>query len=229
MRRARFDIDAAALRPYFELERVLHDGVFHAAGLLYGLRFAERHDLPALPPRRADLRRVRREPDRPLGLFVVDLYARDSKRGGAWMNSFVAQSRLLGTRPVVLNTLNIARPADGEPTLLTLDNVRTLFHEFGHALHGLLSDVRYPMLRRHRRCRATSSSTRRRSTRCGWTTRRSWRNYARHHETGEPLPAELVDEAGRGAAVRRGLRHHRVPGRGAARPGMAPAGPRRTG
>ena len=115
--RARFDVDAEALRPYFELDRVLHDGVFHAAGLLYGLRFAERHDLPRYHP---DVRIFDvHDDDGQLGLFVADLYARDSKRGGAWMNSFVSQSHLLGTRPVVLNTLNIARPADGEPTLLT--------------------------------------------------------------------------------------------------------------
>jgi len=132
-------VDAAALRPYFELERVLHDGVFHAAGELYGLRFAERHDLPVHHEtvRVFDVL----DGDEPLGIFVADLFARESKRGGAWMNSFVPQSRLLGTRPVVLNTLNLVR---GEPTLLSVDEVRTLFHEFGHALHGLLSDVRHP-------------------------------------------------------------------------------------
>ena len=142
LRRERFAIDAAALRPYLELERVLHDGVFLAARRLYGLRFTERHDLPVYHP---DVRVFDvADEDGPVGLFVYDLYARDSKRGGAWMNSFVAQSHLLGDRPVVLNTLNIPKPADGEPTLLTIELVRTLFHEFGHALHGLFSDVRYP-------------------------------------------------------------------------------------
>jgi peptidyl-dipeptidase Dcp len=190
VRRERFDLDTVALRPYFELERVLHDGVFHAAGLLYGLRFAERHDLPRYHPevRVFDVL----DENGPLGLFVADLYARDSKRGGAWMNSFVSQSRLLGTQPVVLNTLNIARPADGEPALLTVDNVRTLFHEFGHALHGLFSDVRYPTF--------SGTSVPRDFVEYPSQVNEMWldapeilRNYARHHETGEPLPVELVE------------------------------------
>jgi peptidyl-dipeptidase Dcp len=189
VRRERFALDADALRPYFELERVLHDGVFHAAGRLYGLRFAERHDLPRYHP---DVRVFDVfDGDRQLGLFVADFYARDSKRGGAWMNSFVTQSRLLGTQPVVLNTLNITKPADGEPTLLTVDNVRTMFHEFGHALHGLFSDVQYPMF--------SGTSVPRDFVEYPSQVNEMWldepeilANYARHHETGEPLPAELV-------------------------------------
>jgi peptidyl-dipeptidase Dcp len=190
VRRERFDIDTDALRPYFELERVLHDGVFHAAGRLYGLRFAERHDLPRYHP---DVRVFDVfDSSGQLGLFVADLYARDSKRGGAWMNSFVTQSHLLGTKPVVLNTLNIAKPADGEPTLLTVDNVRTLFHEFGHALHGLFSDVRYPTF--------SGTSVPRDFVEFPSQVNEMWledpeilASYARHHETGEPLPAELVE------------------------------------
>jgi peptidyl-dipeptidase Dcp len=190
VRRERFDIDADALRPYFELERVLHDGVFHAAGRLYGLRFAERHDLPRYHP---DVRVFDVfDSSGQLGLFVADFYARDSKRGGAWMNSFVTQSHLLGTKPVVLNTLNIAKPADGEPTLLTVDNVRTLFHEFGHALHGLFSDVRYPTF--------SGTAVPRDFVEFPSQVNEMWledpeilASYARHHETGEPLPAELVE------------------------------------
>ncbi|GAA5127155.1 M3 family metallopeptidase [Pseudonocardia adelaidensis] len=190
VRRERFDLDTDALRPYFELERVLHDGVFHAAGRLYGLRFAERHDLPRYHP---DVRVFDVfDSGGQLGLFVADFYARDSKRGGAWMNSFVEQSRLLGTKPVVLNTLNIAKPADGEPTLLTVDNVRTLFHEFGHALHGLFSDVRYPTF--------SGTSVPRDFVEFPSQVNEMWledpeilASYARHHETGEPLPAELVE------------------------------------
>jgi peptidyl-dipeptidase Dcp len=190
VRRARFDLDTDALRPYFELERVLHDGVFHAAGRLYGLRFAERNDLPRYHP---DVRVFDVfDEDGQLGLFVADLYARDSKRGGAWMNSFVTQSHLLGTKPVVLNTLNIAKPADGEPTLLTIDNVRTLFHEFGHALHGLFSDVLYPTF--------SGTSVPRDFVEFPSQVNEMWledpeilASYARHHETGEPLPAELVE------------------------------------
>jgi peptidyl-dipeptidase Dcp len=190
VRRKRFDLDAAALRPYFELERVLHDGVFHAAGLLYGLRFTERHDLPRYHP---DVRIFDVDDDHgPLGLFVADLYARDSKRGGAWMNTFATQSRLLGTRPVVLNTLNVPKPADGEPTLLTIELVRTLFHEFGHALHGLLSDVEYPTF--------SGTAVPRDFVEYPSQVNEMWldapeilANYARHVETGEPLPVELVE------------------------------------
>jgi peptidyl-dipeptidase Dcp len=189
VRRARFDLDQAALRPYFELDRVLTDGVFHAANRLYGLSFRERADLPRYHPevRIFDVH----DENGQLGLFVADLYARDSKRGGAWMNALVSQSRLLGTRPVVLNTLNIARPADGEPTLLTLDSVRTLFHEFGHALHGLFSDVQYPTF--------AGTAVPRDFVEYPSQVNEMWlddpailANYARHHETGEPLPETLV-------------------------------------
>jgi len=190
VRRERFDLDAAALRPYFELERVLRDGVFHAAGLLFGLRFSERDDLPRYHP---EVRIFDVFDDTgQLGLFVADLYSRDSKRGGAWMNSFVTQSRLLGTKPVVLNTLNIPRPADGEPALLTIDDVRTLFHEFGHALHGLFSDVQYP--------RFAGTAVPRDFVEYPSQVNEMWldhpqilRNYARHHATGEPLPVALVE------------------------------------
>jgi peptidyl-dipeptidase Dcp len=190
VRRERFDLDAGALRPYLELERVLHDGVFYAASRLYGLRFSERHDLPRYHPevRIFDVF----DENGQLGLFVADLYARESKRGGAWMNSFVTQSRLLGTLPVVLNTLNLARPADGEPTLLTIDNVRTLFHEFGHALHGLFSDVQYPMF--------AGTAVPRDFVEYPSQVNEMWlldpevlAHYARHHETDEPLPAEMVE------------------------------------
>ncbi|WP_214402014.1 M3 family metallopeptidase [Pseudonocardia lacus] len=189
VRRERFDLDGEALRPYFELDRVLRDGVFRAAGLLYGLRFAERTDLPLYHP---DVRvfDVHDEAGQ-LGLFVFDPYARDSKRGGAWMNSFVSQSHLLGTRPVVLNTLNIAKPADGEPTLLTLDNVRTAFHEFGHALHGLFSDVRFPTF--------SGTSVPRDFVEYPSQVNEMWLDhpeilpgYARHHATDEPLDPALV-------------------------------------
>ncbi len=209
LRRTR-DVDTAALRPYLELDRVLHDGVFVAAGELYGLRFTERHDLPVHHP---DVRvfHVERSPaersgvghspaerreggadDRePVGLFVLDPYARETKRGGAWMNSFVVQSRLLGTRPVVLNTLNLAAPGAGEPTLLTVAEVRTLFHEFGHALHGLLSDVVYPTF--------AGTGVPRDFVEFPSQVNEVWlrdpavvARYARHHATGAPLPADLA-------------------------------------
>ncbi len=188
-RRVRRGSDAEAMRPYLELERVLRDGVFAAAGELYGLRFAERHDLPVHHP---EVRVFHVERDgEPVGLFVADHYARETKRGGAWMNSFVVQSRLLGTRPVVLNTLNLTRPADGEPTLLTAAEVVTLFHEFGHALHGLLSDVTYPTF--------AGTGVPRDFVEFPSQVNEMWlrepavvARYARHHATGEPPPADLV-------------------------------------
>lgn len=136
VRQVQYELDSAKLREYFDLDRVLHDGVFFAAERLYGLSFVERHDLPTY---HRDVRvfEVFEEDGSALGLFLGDYYTRDSKRGGAWMSSFVRQSELLGQRPVVLNNLNIAKPSEGEPTLLTFDEVTTVFHEFGHALHGL--------------------------------------------------------------------------------------------
>ena len=143
MRTARYAIDTSALRPWFEAERVLQDGVFFAATQLYGVTFAERHDLRAYHPG-ARVFEVSDADGSAVGLYVLDLYTRDSKRGGAWMNPIVSQSRLRGTLPVVVNNLNVPLPGDGEPTLLTLDEVTTLFHEFGHALHGLFAVVTYP-------------------------------------------------------------------------------------
>lgn len=191
VRRRRYDLDDAELRPYFELERVLVDGVFYAASRLYGLTFTERHDLPKYHP---DVRvfEVTDADGSPLGLFLGDYYTRDSKRGGAWMNTFVDQSRLLGERPVVVNNLNIAKPPAGEPTLLTYDEVTTAFHEFGHALHGLLSDVEYPTF--------SGTSVPRDFVEFPSQVNEMWAlwpevltNYARHHRTGEPLPARLVE------------------------------------
>lgn len=143
VRAERYDLDTAALRPWFEAERVLQHGVFRAATDLYGVTFAERDDLHAYHPE-ARVFEVREAGGAPLGLYVLDLYTRDTKRGGAWMNSIVSQSRLRGTAPVVVNNLNVPKPAAGQPTLLTLDQVTTLFHEFGHALHGLFAEVTYP-------------------------------------------------------------------------------------
>ncbi|RKT10923.1 peptidyl-dipeptidase Dcp [Streptomyces sp. 1114.5] len=191
VRQSSFQVDAAALRPYFELERVLRDGVFFAAELAYGLRFTERPDLTA-HHRDARVFEVFEADGTPLGLFIGDFHARASKRGGAWMDSLVAQSGLTGQRPVVLNTLNIPLPASGEPALMSWDEVRTLFHEFGHALHGLFSDVRYP--------RFSGTSVPRDFVEFPSQVNEMWMvrpevlaNYARHHETGEPLPAELVE------------------------------------
>lgn len=187
----RFEIESAALRPYFELERVLVDGIFYAAEQLYGLSFSERHDLPSYHP---DVRvfEVTDADGAALGLFLGDFHARESKRGGAWMNTLVDQNHLHSSAPVVVNNLNIPRPADGEPTLLTADEVRTAFHEFGHALHGLLSDVTYPRL--------SGTSVPRDFVEYPSQVNEMWAwwpsvlaNYAVHHETGQALPAELAD------------------------------------
>ncbi|WP_248958162.1 M3 family metallopeptidase [Sphaerisporangium perillae] len=191
VREARYAIDSRQMRPYFELNRVLRDGVFHAARELYGITFTERSDLVGYHP---DVRvfEVSEEDGSPLGLFLGDFYARASKRGGAWMNSLVRQSVLEDTRPVVVNNLNIVKPPAGEPTLMTWDQVNTMFHEFGHALHGLFSAVRFP--------RFSGTAVPRDFVEYPSQVNEMWAtwpevlaNYARHHETGEPMPQDLVD------------------------------------
>jgi peptidyl-dipeptidase Dcp len=191
VRAERYAVDTTALRPYFELDRVLVDGVFHAAELLYGFRFTPRPDLHGYHP---DVRvwEVSDADGAGVGLYLGDFFAREGKRGGAWMSSFVRQSRLLGTRPVVVNNLNVSRAPAGQPTLLTLDEVNTLFHEFGHALHGLSSAVTYP--------RFSGTSVPRDFVEFPSQVNEMWalwpdvlRNYARHVETGEPIPAAVVD------------------------------------
>ncbi|MBM7848670.1 M3 family metallopeptidase [Arthrobacter roseus] len=187
----KYDVDLAALRPYFELERVIHDGIFHAANLLYGVTFQERTDLVGYHPG-VRVWEVFNADGSGLGLFLGDYYTRPTKSGGAWMNSFVHQSRLLENRPVVINNLNISRPADGEPTLLTLAEVTTAFHEFGHALHGLFSAVEYPSL--------SGTAVPRDFVEYPSQVNEMWmlwpevvQNYAKHHITGEVLPQEVID------------------------------------
>ena len=160
MRKAKYEFDESQLRPYFELDNVLNNGVFFAANKLYGLSFKERHDLPVYNP---DVRvwDVFDKDGKQLAVFIGDYYARSNKRGGAWMNEYVSQNGLLGTHPVVANHLNIPKPSQGEPTLLTFDEVNTAFHEFGHALHGMFSNVKYRASPAPT-CRWTSWSTPRR-------------------------------------------------------------------
>ena len=190
VRRERFAVDSAQLREYFELDRVLHDGVFFAATKLYGITFTERTDLPVYHEG-VRVYEVSDVDGTPIGLFLGDYHTRDSKRGGAWMNSYRDQSSLLGTLPIVVNNLNIPKPPAGEPTLMTFDEVTTAFHEFGHALHGLLSDVKYPKF--------SGTSVPRDFVEFPSQVNEMWMlwpevlaNYARHYKTGEPLPAELV-------------------------------------
>ncbi|MBF4607163.1 M3 family metallopeptidase [Curtobacterium sp. VKM Ac-1393] len=190
LRGEQFAADSSALRPYFEADRVLHDGVFHAAGALYGLTFTERPDLHGYNDE-VRVFEVTGEDDEPVGLYLLDLYTRDGKRGGAWMNPVVEQSELLGTLPVVVNNLNVAKPAAGSPTLLIQDEVETLFHEFGHALHGLIARTTYP--------RFSGTNVERDFVEFPSQVNEMWvswpsvlANYAKHHETGAPLPPELV-------------------------------------
>ncbi|MEW1907875.1 M3 family metallopeptidase [Kitasatospora sp. NPDC085895] len=204
VRQSAYQVDAAELRPYLELERVLHDGVFFAAQLVYGVVLQERPELVAYHPD-ARVFEVFDGDGGSLGLFIGDFFARDSKRGGAWMNELVQQSHLLGKRPVVVNNLNIAKPAPGEPALLTWDEVRTLFHEFGHALHGLFSDVRYPLF--------AGTEVPRDFVEFPSQVNEMWMvrpevlaNYARHHATGEPLPAELVERMAAAESFGQGFR-----------------------
>ena len=192
IRTLRYEFDASELRPYFEMNRVLEEGVFFAAHQLYGLTFEERTDLPVYHP---DVRvwEVSEADGAPLGLFLADYYARPSKRGGAWMNAYVSQSHLLGTQPVIANHLNVLKPPEGQPTLLTFDEVETMFHEFGHTLHGLFSAVQFPYF--------SGTSVPRDFVEYPSQVNEMWAkwpevlgNYARHYETGEPISSELLDK-----------------------------------
>ena len=145
VRKAKYDIDDAQVRPYFELNQVLQNGVFYAANQLYGLTFNERKDIPVYHP---DVRvfEVMDADGKPLALFYCDYFKRDNKNGGAWMSNLVGQSKLLGTLPVVYNVANFTKPAEGQPALISFTDATTMFHEFGHALHGMFSDAEYPSL-----------------------------------------------------------------------------------
>ncbi|MEY2676680.1 MAG: hypothetical protein RL510_700 [Actinomycetota bacterium] len=191
VRLEKYNVDTSAFKPYFELERVLNDGVFFAATKLFGITFTPRKDLVAYHPD-ARVFEVHNEDGSELALFVFDVYARESKRGGAWMNNLVDQNHLTSQKPVVVNNLNVPKPPKGEPTLLTFDETTTLFHEFGHALHGMLSDVTYP--------RFSGTSTPRDFVEFPSQVNEMWilwpevvENYARHYETGERLPQEWID------------------------------------
>ncbi len=191
VRLEKYNVDTSKFKPYFELERVLADGVFFAANKLFGISFKERKDLVAYH-RDARVFEVFNEDGSELALFIFDVYARESKRGGAWMNNLVDQNHLFDQKPIIVNNLNVPKPPAGEPTLLTFDETTTLFHEFGHALHGMLSNVTYP--------RFSGTSTPRDFVEFPSQVNEMWilwpevvTNYARHFETGEPLPQEWID------------------------------------
>jgi peptidyl-dipeptidase Dcp len=192
VRKDKYAFDENELKPYLELDNVLQNGVFYAAHELYGLSFKERKDLPVYHP---DVRvfDVFDKDGSQLAIFIFDPYARDSKQGGAWMNSYVDQSDMFGTKPVVANHLNIPKPPAGKPTLLTWDEVTTAFHEFGHALHGMFSDVKYPYF--------TGTSVPRDFVEYPSQVNEMWAdwpsvlaNYAKHYQTGQPMPKALLDK-----------------------------------
>jgi peptidyl-dipeptidase Dcp len=203
VRKAEFDLDESEVRPYFELDDVLQNGVFFAANKLYGITFKERKDIPVYHP---DVRvfEVFDVDGKPLALFYADFFSRPSKAGGAWTSSFVGQSRLLGTRPVVTNTENITKPAPGQPALLTSTEVVTMFHEFGHALHGMFSNVTYPSV--------AGSSVPRDFVEFPSQFNEHWAldpavfaNYAKHYKTGAPMPKELVEKIRKSAKFNQGF------------------------
>jgi len=192
VRKAQYDLDEAQIKPYLEIDRVLRDGVFFAANQLYGLTFKERKDIPVYHP---DVRvfEVFDHDGTSMALFYADFWKRDSKRGGAWMDNFVGQSGLLGTKPVVFNVCNFTKPAAGQPALISWDDASTMFHEFGHALHGMLSNVKYPTL--------SGTNVPRDFVEFPSQFNEHWAsdpkvfaNFAKHYQTGEPMPAALVEK-----------------------------------
>ncbi|MDQ3280597.1 MAG: peptidyl-dipeptidase Dcp [Acidobacteriota bacterium] len=202
VRKAEYDLDESQVRPYFELDRVLRDGVFYAANQLYGLTFKERKDLPVY---HADVRvfEVFDQDGKSLALFYADYFQRENKGGGAWMDTFVDQSHLLGTHPVVYNVLNVPKPAAGQPALLSFDNVTTMFHEFGHALHGMLSNVKYPTL--------SGANVPRDFVEFPSQFNEHWAlepkvfaNFAKHYQTGEPMSQALVEKIRKSSTFNQG-------------------------
>ncbi len=192
VRKEKYDLDENELKPYFELDRVLQDGVFYAANQLYGITFKERHDLPVY---QQDVRvfEVFDKDGSPLGLIYFDYFKRDNKAGGAWMDNFVQQSQLLGTKPVIYNVANFTKPAPGQPALLTFDDVTTMFHEFGHALHGLFASQEYETL--------SGTNVARDFVEFPSQFNEHWalypevlKHYAVNYKTGQPIPQALVDK-----------------------------------
>jgi peptidyl-dipeptidase Dcp len=202
VRKARYDLDDAQVKPYFELNNVLQNGVFYAANQLYGITFKERHDIPVYQP---DVRvfEVFDANGKHLALFYCDYFKRDNKNGGAWMSEFVGQSHLMGTSPVVYNVANLPKPAEGEPALISFTDVLTMFHEFGHALHGMFSECQYPTL--------SGTSTARDFVEFPSQFNEHWAlypsilsHYARHYKTGAPMPEDLAARIRKAEAFNKG-------------------------
>lgn len=202
LRKEKYNLDESQIKPYFVLDNVLEKGVFYAANQLYGITFKERHDLPVYQP---DVRvfEVSDADGSPLALFYCDYFARDNKNGGAWMDNFVTQSKLLGTKPVVYNVCNFTKPAPGQPALLSWDDVTTMFHEFGHALHGIFADQMYPSI--------SGTSVPRDFVEFPSQFNEHWalypsvlEHYALHYQTSTPIPQELVDKIKKSSTFNQG-------------------------
>ena len=202
LRKAKYDLNQDELKPYFEIDKVLNDGVFYAANQLYGLSFKKRTDLPVWHPD-VSVYEVFEENGQPLGLMYFDYWKRDNKNGGAWMSNFVNQSKLLGTKPVIYNVGNFTKPAAGQPALITFDDVTTMFHEFGHALHGLFANQVYPSV--------SGTNTARDFVEFPSQFNEHWAldpkvlaHYAVDYRTGKPIPAALVDKIKRAGTFNSG-------------------------
>ncbi|SKB63530.1 peptidyl-dipeptidase Dcp [Daejeonella lutea] len=202
LRKSKYDLDENEIKPYLEIDNVLQKGVFYAANLLYGLTFKERKDLPVY---QEDVRvfDVYDKDGTHMALFYGDYYKRDNKRGGAWMSNMVGQSKLLGTKPVIYNVCNFTKPAPGQPALISYSDMRTMFHEFGHALHGLFASQQYPSL--------SGTATARDFVEFPSQVNENWamdpkviKNYAVHYKTGEPMPPSLLEKIKKAAAFNQG-------------------------
>lgn len=202
VRKAKYDLDENEVKPYFELNTVLQNGVFYAANLLYGITFKERKDIPVY---QKDVRvfEVTDKDNKAIGLWYCDYFKRDNKSGGAWMDNMVGQSYLLNTKPVIYNVCNFTKPAEGQPALISFDDVTTMFHEFGHALHGLFASQQYPSL--------SGTNTARDFVEFPSQFNEHWAldsvvfaHYAIHYKTGEKMPQQLVDKIKRAAAFNQG-------------------------
>ena len=202
VRKNKYDLDEAQIKPYLELDNVLQNGIFYAANQLYGLTFKERKDIPGYNPE-VRVFEVFEASGKPLALWYCDYFKRDNKNGGAWMDSFVTQSRLLGTLPVVYNVANFSKPAPGQPALLSFDEVTTMFHEFGHALHAMFSDTQYPSL--------SGTAVARDFVEFPSQFNEHWAtypailsHYAKHYQSGAPMPAELAAKIKKAATFNQG-------------------------
>ncbi|HWZ15736.1 MAG TPA: peptidyl-dipeptidase Dcp [Mucilaginibacter sp.] len=202
VRKAKYDLDDSEIKPYLEIDNVLRNGVFYAANLLYGITFTERKDLPVYQPDVKVFNVIDKDGSQ-IGLFYCDYFKRDNKRGGAWMSNMVGQSYLLGTKPVIYNVANLTPPAPGQPALLNFEEVRTMFHEFGHALHGLFASQRYPGI--------SGTSVARDFVEFPSQFNEHWamdpkvfKHYAVHYKTGKPMPQELVDKINKAGKFNQG-------------------------